>query len=445
MWVAMTARGLIIAAPHSGAGKTTVTLAVLAALKRRGIVVRAAKAGPDYIDPAFHAAVTGSASVNLDSWAMSRGLLDALAAQAAVGADVVVIEGVMGLFDGAPGLAGQSGATADLAAHFGLPVVLVLDVSRQAQSAAALVRGFAAHDPAVRIAGVILNRVGSEGHRALVADAVAALGIPVLGAVPREAALALPERHLGLVQAGEHADLHTLIDRLAAMAERHLDLDAIRASAAPFTTAAAHGATQAALPPPGQRVALASDRAFSFVYPHLIDAWRRAGAEILPFSPLADEPPPESADSCWLPGGYPELHADTLAAARNFSAGLRRFAETRPVHGECGGYMVLGESLEDAAGKHHAMAGLLGHTTSFAKRKLHLGYRTARLLSDNVLGRKDAIVRGHEFHYASLAAAGNDESFAELCDGEGCALGKSGGQRGRVSGTFFHAIAAADG
>jgi cobyrinic acid a,c-diamide synthase len=437
----MTARGLIIAAPHSGAGKTTVTLAVLAALARRGIVVRAAKAGPDYIDPAFHAAAVGAASVNLDSWAMPRPLLDALAAQAADGAEIFVIEGVMGLFDGAVGAAGRRGSTADLAAHFGLPVVLVLDVARQAQSAAAVVRGFATHDPAVRIAGVILNRVGSERHRAVVADAIAALNIAVLGAVPRDATMALPERHLGLVQAGEHPDLTALIGRLATMAERHLALDAIMATAAPFTTAATT-AHMPAVPPPGQRVALAHDQAFSFVYPHLVAAWRNDGVEIIPFSPLADEPPAERADSCWLPGGYPELHADTLAAAHGFTAGLRRFAETRPVHGECGGYMVLGESIEDAAGRRHAMTGLLGHATSFAKRKLHLGYRTARLLSDNVLGAKDVIIRGHEFHYASLTSAGGDEPFAELSDGEGRALGSAGGRRGRVSGTFFHAIAA---
>jgi cobyrinic acid a,c-diamide synthase len=435
----VTARGLIIAAPHSGAGKTTVTLAILAALRRRGIAVRAAKAGPDYIDPAFHAAATAAPSVNLDSWAMSRPLLDAMAAQASAGADIFVIEGVMGLFDGTNGAAGQRGATADLAAHFKLPVVLVLDVSRQAQSAAAVVRGFAAHDPAVRIAGVILNRVASERHRAVVADAIAALGVQILGAVPREAALALPERHLGLVQAGEHPDLTTLIERLAAIAERHLDLAAIMASAAPLTINAATGVP--AIPPPGQRIALAHDRAFSFVYPHVLAAWRNAGAEILPFSPLADEPPPDSADSCWLPGGYPELHAEALAAAQRFGDALRHFAQTRPVHGECGGYMVLGQSLEDAAGQPHVMTGLLGHATSFAKRKLHLGYRTARLLSDNVLGRQGAIVRGHEFHYASLTAAGTDESFAELCDGEGRELGNAGGRRGRVTGTFFHAIA----
>jgi cobyrinic acid a,c-diamide synthase len=173
-----------------------------------------------------------------------------------------------------------------------------------------------------------------------------------------------------------------------------------------------------------------------------MSAWRGAGAEIVPFSPLANEPPPEHADSCWLPGGYPELHADKLAAAERFMAGLRRFAQTRPVHGECGGYMVLGESLEDAAGKAHAMAGLLGHATSFAKRKLHLGYRTARLLGNNVLGTKGTIIRGHEFHYASLTIAGDDEPLADMSDGEGKSLGNAGGRRGRVSGTFFHAIAA---
>jgi cobyrinic acid a,c-diamide synthase len=440
----VSARGLIIAAPHSGAGKTTVTLGILAALTRRGLTVRAAKAGPDYIDPAFHAAAIGAPSVNLDSWAMPVPLLDALAAQAADGADILVVEGVMGLFDGAPGTTGRRGATAELAAHFGLPVVLVLDVSRQAQSAAAVVRGFAAHDPAVQIAGVILNRVASERHRALVADAIEALGIAVLGAVPREAELALPERHLGLVQAGEHADLAALIGRLAAMAQQHIDLNAILISGTAMAIDAAPTNAAPTLPPPGQRVALASDRAFSFVYPHLMSAWRSAGAEIIPFSPLADEPPPERADSCWLPGGYPELHAEQLAAAEGFLSGLRRFAQTRPVHGECGGYMVLGESLEDAAGKSHAMAGLLGHATSFAKRKLHLGYRSARLLTESVLGAKGARVRGHEFHYATLTAAGNDQTLAEMHDGEGKPLGQAGGRRGHVSGTFFHAIAAAD-
>ncbi|MGC2081100.1 MAG: cobyrinate a,c-diamide synthase, partial [Xanthobacteraceae bacterium] len=288
-----------------------------------------------------------------------------------------------------------------------------------------------------------LNRTASERHRKMVADAIAALRVPILGALPRDAALTLPERHLGLVQAGEHDDLAMLIDRLAKVAEHHLGLDAIEAAAEPVAVAT-HADCATALPPPGQRVALAHDRAFGFVYPHLLDAWRSAGAEIIFFSPLADEAPPERADSCWLPGGYPELHAQALAAARRFSDGIRRFAETRPVHGECGGYMVLGESIEDADGRRHPMTGLLGHATSFAKRKLHLGYRVARLLSDGVLGSKGQIVRGHEFHYASLITVGDDEPLAEISDSEDRALGKTGGRRGRVTGTFFHAIAAGD-
>ncbi len=426
----MTARALIIAAPHSGAGKTIVTLALLAALQRRGLAVRAAKSGPDYIDPAFHAAVTGAPGVNLDSWAMAPDLLDALAARAADAADVVVVEGVMGLFDGTDAPPGRRGAAADLALRFGWPVLLVIDVARQSQSAAALVRGFATHDSAVRIAGVILNRFGSARHH----------GVPVVGAVPRDADLALPERHLGLVQAGEHHDFAALAERLAAAGAQHLDLDAILACAAPF--AATSKASTPAIPPPGQRIALASDRTFSFIYPHLVAGWRRAGAEILPFSPLADEAPPERADCCWLPGGYPELHADALAAAGAFVAGLRRFAETRPVHGECGGYMVLGEALEDAAGNRHPMTGLLGHSTSFAKRKLTLGYRTARLCADGILGSKGTVVRGHEFHYASLMNAGADEPFADIADAQGRTLAETGGRRGYVTGTFFHAIAA---
>jgi len=436
----MTARGLIVAAPRSGAGKTTVTLGLLAALKRRGLAVQAAKAGPDYIDPAFHQAATGRKSVNLDSWAMRPSLLDALVVEAASRADMLVIEGVMGLFDGIDAAAGRTGSTADLAARFVLPVLLVIDVSGQSQSAAALLRGFVTHDPEVKIGGVVLNRVGSERHRKFVADAIAASGIPVLGSVPRDEMIALPERHLGLVQAGEHGDLAERLDRLAAIAETHLDLDGILRLAVPPHLAEAKQAT--ALPPPGSRIALAQDAAFTFVYPHVLDGWRRAGAEIVAFSPLADEPPPKDCDSCWLPGGYPELHAGRLAGAHKFRDGLARFAATRPVHGECGGYMVLSEVLEDADGISHPMAGLLGHATSFARRKLHLGYREATLLADSPIGRAGSRLRGHEFHYAALVATGNDEPLVELA-GQGQRLGTSGSRRGHVTGTFFHAIAAA--
>lgn len=435
----MSARGLIIGAPRSGSGKTSVTIGILRALARRGLSVGGAKSGPDYIDPGFHHAATGRPGVNLDSWAMSPALLNALAAQAASQADMIVLESAMGLFDGIPGAPGCSGSAADLARLYGLPVLLVLDVSGQSQTAAAIAKGFATYDPQVRIAGVVLNRLGSERHRRLAGEAIEALGLPVVGAVMRDTALALPERHLGLVQAGEHADLMAHLDRLADMAEHSLDLDAIMALMTPLGPRGADFSD--ALPPPGQRIALAQDAAFTFVYPHVAAHWRKAGAEIVPFSPLADEAPREDCDVCWLPGGYPELHAGRLAAARNFRAGMRRFAETRPVHGECGGFMTLGETLEDADGVTHEMLGLLGHSTSFARRKMNLGYRQATLLADCPLGQKGTLVRGHEFHYAQVVSAGTDEKLAELADGQGNALGAAGGRRGHVSGTFFHAIA----
>jgi cobyrinic acid a,c-diamide synthase len=439
----MTARAVIIGAPRSGSGKTSVTIGLLRALKRRGVKVRGAKSGPDYIDPGFHAAATGSDGVNLDSWAMPPELLSALAAEAAGDdAEAVVIESAMGLFDGIPAEAGRSGSAADLARLFGLPVLLVLDVSGQSQTAAAIAKGFASYDAAVRIAGVVLNRLGSERHRRLAGDAIEALGLPVVGAVMRDPALTLPERHLGLVQAGEHADIEAHIERLADVMERSIDISRVLELMTPL--APTGGDFSAALRPPGQRIALAADAAFSFLYPHVARHWREAGAEIVPFSPLADEAPAESCDVCWLPGGYPELHAGRLAAAQNFRAGMRKFAAAKPVHGECGGFMVLGEGLVDADGERHEMLGLLSHATSFAKRKMNLGYRQARLTAGSALGPVGAAVRGHEFHYAQVLEPGVDEALAKIADGQGNPLGLSGGRRGHVSGTFFHAIARAD-
>ncbi|WP_419900046.1 cobyrinate a,c-diamide synthase [Roseomonas sp. USHLN139] len=437
-------QGLVVGAPRSGAGKTTLMLALLAAFRRRGLRVGAAKSGPDYIDPAFHEAASARPSGNLDSWAMPPRLLESRAAAAGQGLDLLLVESAMGLFDGAGAEPGRQGSAADLAARFGLPVLLLLDVSGQSQTAAALARGFATHRDGVRLAGVVLNRVASPRHRAGAAEAIGAIGLPVLGALPRDAALSLPERHLGLVQAREQQELPALLERLATLAETALDLDAILAAAAPLpaTPALSGGLPGApALPPPGQRIALADDAAFSFLYPHVAEGWRAAGATLHPFSPLADEPPPPGCDACWLPGGYPELHAGRLAAAGRFLDGLRRFAEDHPVHGECGGYMLLGQGLEDASGQRHAMAGLLSHATSFARRRMNLGYRQAVLLAEGPLGRAGTVLRGHEFHYATVTEAGDDAPLATLSDARGQALGAGGGQRGRVSGSFFHAIA----
>jgi cobyrinic acid a,c-diamide synthase len=323
-------------------------------------------------------------------------------------------------------------------------VVLVLDVSGQSQTAAAVAHGFSGYAPGVEIAGVVLNRLASERHRTGIVQAMETIGLPVLGAVPRDERYAVPERHLGLVQADEHPALREHLDRLADLAEAHLDLDAIARLARPPALAVVPAA-QPPIAPPGQRIALARDAAFSFIYPHHLQAWRRVGAEIHLFSPLADEAPPESCDVCWLPGGYPELHASTLAEAAQFKTGLRRFAQTRPVHGECGGYMVLGEGLEDASGVRHAMAGMLGHSTSFARRKMNLGYRRACLLAQTPIGAAGAMLRGHEFHYASLIDPGRDQPLVALSDAHGRDLGQAGGRRGLVTGAFFHAIAADDG
>ncbi|MBA4268721.1 MAG: cobyrinic acid a,c-diamide synthase [Methylobacterium sp.] len=438
----MTAPGLIIAAPRSGSGKTTITLGLQRALTRRGLVVRGLKCGPDYIDPAFHAAATGAPSANLDSFAMPDTLLRAIAGDAADGADLVIAEGSMGLFDAVPGPEGHTGASADIAALLGWPIVLVIDVSGQAQSAAAIALGCRLYDPRITIAGVILNKVASERHRRLVAQGMDTIGLPVLGALPREASLILPERHLGLVQAGETADLEARLEALADAVAGAVDLDAVRA-VAQATRLPAISTMIPRLPAPGRRIAIARDAAFSFVYPHVEAGWRAAGAVLVPFSPLADEPPPEDCDACWLPGGYPELHAGAIAGADRFLAGLRAFAETRPVHGECGGYMVLGRTLIDADGVCHAMAGLLSVETSFAKRKMNLGYRRAVLEADAPLGAAGAGLTGHEFHYATIVTQGEDPPLALVTDPHGSAPAPAGSRRGHVTGSFFHAIAVA--
>ncbi|HEY2248436.1 MAG TPA: cobyrinate a,c-diamide synthase [Bradyrhizobium sp.] len=433
------ARCLVISAPASGAGKTTLTLALARAFRDRGLTVQCFKSGPDYIDPAFHMAATGRASVNIDSWAMTRDTIERLTARAD-DADLVLIEGSMGLFDGVA-TSGQcgTGASADLAAMMGWPVLLVLDPSGQAQTAAAVATGLRDFRSGVRIAGIVLNRVASPRHEDLVRRAMEGAGVAVLGALPRHAPISLPERHLGLVQAEELARLDTLISEAARLVAERLDLDAVlRLAECAWTAPPTNAAPR--LTPPGQRIALARDAAFSFVYPHVLEGWRAAGAEIVPFSPLANEEPDVSCDVCWLPGGYPELHAGQITANGRFRDRLRAFARTKPVHGECGGYMVLGEGLTDAKGTRHEMAGLLGLETSFAKRRMHLGYRRAELATDMPGHAPGTQLRGHEFHYATILAQ-PDPPLAAVRDANGADVPETGSRRGRVTGTFFHLIA----
>ena len=435
----MSARGLIVGAARSGSGKTSVAIGLMRALRRRGVAVAGAKSGPDYIDPGFHAAATGRPGVNLDSWAMPAGLLDHLVDVQARDTDTVIVESAMGLFDGVRTEAERTGSAADLGRRYGLPVLLVLDISGQSQTAAAIAHGFSTFDPDVRIAGVVLNQVASERHELQSRSAIEERGIPVFGAIRRNADMAMPERHLGLVQAREHGALEAFIDRLADVMEASLDIDAILGAASAIPSRG--GLAEGAIDPPAQRIAIADDAAFAFLYPHVARHWLESSAELLPFSPLADEPPDPSAELCWLPGGYPELHAGRLAAADRFKAGVSAFAASKPVHGECGGYMVLGAAIEDAEGVTHAMTGLLGHVTSFAKRRINLGYRQATLLDDCVIGRTGDAIRGHEFHYSRVIEPGNDAPLATLRDATGRDLGASGSRRGTVTGCYFHAIA----
>lgn len=429
--------GLLISAPASGTGKTTVVLGLLRALAEDGLSVQPFKSGPDYIDPAFHRAASGRASFNLDSWAMGDGLLSSIAAQAA-GADLCIAEGSMGLYDGVA-TRGQSGfgSSAETARRMGWPVVLVLDVGGQAQSAAATALGFASYDRELPFAGVILNRVASPRHERLIRLGMERAGLPVLGVLPRRGDLTLPERHLGLIQAVEHPDLESAIAGYAAFLRAHVDLDALKSAARGHLLPA----DPPRLPrPPAQRIALAQDAAFSFTYPHLLEGWRAAGAEILPFSPLANEPPAPEADLVWLPGGYPELHAGKLAAAEQFRAGLCAHAETKPVHGECGGYMALGAALIDKDGTRHRMAGLLRLVTSYERRKFHLGYRRAVLEAPLPRHAPGATLRGHEFHYSTILEQ-PDAPLARVADADGNPVPETGSHRGHVSGTFFHLIA----
>jgi cobyrinic acid a,c-diamide synthase len=436
----MTAKGLIIAAASSGSGKTTVTLALLALLKRRGVAVASCKVGPDYIDPQFHGRATGRPCFNLDSWAMRPATLAHLMQQAARDAELLIVEGVMGLFDGAPGDADLApGSTAEIAVRTQLPVALVLRAKGIGATAAALLQGLKRHHRDVQVAGVIFNEVGGERHRTMLAQAAVRADLPVLGYLPAFDDIALPSRHLGLVQAREHDSFDRYLDRLCAHFAPHLELDALCA----LGTAPAITQSEAvhAMPPLGQRIAVADDVAFGFSYAATLLGWRAAGAEIMPFSPLAGEAPDQAADAIYLPGGYPELHAGTLAANDAFLAGLRRAASRgTTIYGECGGYMTLGEGLIDAQDQRHAMAGLLPVITSFAERKLHLGYRQGTLLAGSPLGETGRAFRGHEFHYATVVEEGPGESLFEVEDAACRKLGKQGRRQGSVFGSFLHLI-----
>lgn len=424
------AKSFVIAAPHSGCGKTLVTLGLLRAFKNRGLRVASAKVGPDYIDPGFHSAATGEPCINLDYWAMGQNAVRRQAADQASGADLLIIEGVMGLFDGPQG---ARGSTADLAEALGSPIVLVVDAAKQSQSIAALVEGFRNHRRNLKFAGVILNRVASDRHEAALREALAGIGVEVLGALRHIDSLSLPSRHLGLVQAQEHQHLEDFIEAAASRVARETFLDKIYESAVPLES---HNENHIILPPMAQSISIARDAAFSFIYPHILEGWRQLGAEIYFFSPLSDEAPPFT-DAVFLPGGYPELCAGQIAANQNFLSGLRSFKGL--IYGECGGYMVLGDALVDAQGQRNAMAGLLPLTTSLVERKLNLGYRQLMPLN----GPWQRPLRGHEFHYSTIESKGESNALFHAENASGEDLGPIGQRVGNVMGSYAHVISVA--
>lgn len=423
--------GLVIAAPNSNTGKTVFTMGLISALISRGVDVEAAKAGPGFIDPQYLSRAAGRPCHNLDKWALGAVQLQARARAISDGHDLLVVEGMMGMFDGA---ASTAGSTADIAATLDLPVLLVVDASGLAQSIAALVHGYATLRHRPRLCGVIATQVGGPKHAEMLRKALIEIGIPLLGSMMRSEGLNIPSRHLGLVQAEERDETDALINAAKNAVLEGVDLDAILAAARPVTS----GRSPNRLRPLGQRIAVAQDVAFNFAYPHLLEDWQVEGAEIVPYSPLAGQGPRIDCDAVFLPGGYPVLHAGHLARQSGFFAGLEAAMERGAlIYGECGGYMVLGRALIDADGKAHGMSGLLDHVTSFHERKMHIGYRTLTPKQTDIW---KAPLRGHEFHYSVLEDPGCDDPLFQQSDAIGTDLGATGGRRGSVMGSYAHII-----
>lgn len=396
-------RCLIIAGTQSSVGKTTITVGLLAALRRRGLCVQPFKVGPDYIDPTYHRLAAGRTCRNLDTWMMTPERMCALFEHAAHDADLAIVEGVMGLFDGFD-YEGEVGSTAQVAKLLCAPVVLVLDASKLARSAAAIAAGFQRFDPELPLAGFIINRVGSAGHGEGVAAAVTgATGLPVFGWLPRSEPLQIPERHLGLIPTLELGSWQDFSDAAAACVTRHLDLDRLMACAQEVQIEAPSPKLVGTLRAPSHRpvIAVARDEAFHFTYEENLELLRAAGAEVVFFSPLKDAGLPPEAAGIVLSGGFPEVFADKLAANTAMLAAIRQAHQRRAIiYAECGGLMYLTRSIVDSAGREHPLVGLLPGR-SVMTGKLTLGYREARAATSSWLLQEGETLRGHEFHYST--------------------------------------------
>lgn len=395
-----TVKGVVIAAPASGSGKTTFTLGLLAALKNRGMKPAGFKIGPDFIDAGLHSMITGLPGRNLDGWMLDRSVNLEIFGQGARDADIAVAEGVMGLFDGFSG-ASEAGSTAQMAKWLGLPVLLVADASKTARSFAALVKGFAEFDPDCTICGVAANNIAGPGHLKYLEEAMQQVPeVPFLGGIPRNSRAAIPERHLGLYTAEDKVLPEEKINQLAGLVAENLDMDRL-ISILPETELPATKPT--ALPQPCVRVAVAKDSAFCFYYEDNLDTLRENGCEIVFFSPLTDRELPEGTGGIYLGGGYPELYARTLSENTSMKKSiLDACMSGMPVYAECGGFMYLCRSLEDAEGNIFEMTGVFGFETGMEKRLSSLGYREIQTSADTLLGPCGTMVRGHEFHYSHL-------------------------------------------
>lgn len=399
---------LVIAGVTSGVGKTTITAGIIGALRRRGLRVQPFKCGPDYIDPSHLSRAAGVPARNLDSWMLPHEALRELFGRACQEADIAIIEGMMGLFDGRSG-EDDTGSTAQIAKLLDAPVALVMDVGAVARSAAATALGFQRFDPRCRVAAVILNQVGSQRHRDMVAEPLTTgTGLPVLGAIPRSEALRLEERHLGLVPEGESPLADDALKELIDVVSQHTDLDGLLALArqASPVVAPATGLFPSEPRPPRARIAVAQDRAFSFYYTEnfeLLEAW---GAELAPFSPLTDKAPPAGAQGLYIGGGFPELYARELAANQPMLRAVAKAAEAgMPVVAECGGLMYLAQGIADFEGNRYPMVGLVPGACVMQRRRVGLGYLSARARQDTPLLARGEVVRAHEFHWSHLEGA----------------------------------------
>jgi cobyrinic acid a,c-diamide synthase len=400
-------RGLLVAGTASGVGKTTVALAIMAALRRRSLAVQPFKCGPDFLDTGHHTRICGRMARNLDTWMLSPEANQNVLRNAARDADVVVAEGMMGLFDGKSG-SSEAGSSAEIAKLLRLPVVLVVDAAKSARSIAAVVMGFELFDPELRLDGVILNRVGNEGHFKLLREAIAAsCETKILGWLPREPKITIPERHLGLhgaEQMSADGEESANIDALATLAEEHLDLEGLLElecglSMGEQIQRAVYTASDAG----SVRIGVACDPAFSFYYEDNLDLLREQGAEIVRFSPMGDKHLPHNVDALYLGGGYPELYSEQLSGNQQMLDEIWAFAASdKPVYAECGGMLYLSESLSVSDGKIYPMAGVLPLSMEMTGKLVQFGYVTVEFTEDCLLGAKGTVIRGHSFHYSRI-------------------------------------------